>query len=110
MNTCVGVEFQARKAYSVHNAMLSVRNVQLNSKRKGGVGFIVAYGRNGDVAEERVCETGGGGLVQLQGDFGFRQSNIRMKREGRVIVVTRRCSTLVVDEFVNRLLHDTLKR
>jgi len=51
-----------------------------------------------------------GGLVQLQGDFGFRQSNIQMKREGRVIVVTRGCSTLVVDEFVNRLLHGTLKR
>jgi hypothetical protein len=40
---------------------------------KGGVGFIVAYGRSGDVAEERVCETKGRKLQFLE-DFGFQQN------------------------------------
>jgi hypothetical protein len=52
-----------------------VSNVQLRKglEEKGGVGFIVAYGRSGDVAEERVWEREEV-LVQLQEDFGFRQS------------------------------------
>jgi hypothetical protein len=37
------------------------------------LGFIVAYGRSGDVAEERVCETMEV-LVQVQEDFGFPES------------------------------------
>jgi hypothetical protein len=46
-------------------------------------------------------------LVQLQEDFGFAE-HTRMKRGG-VIVVTKSCLRLAVDEFVDRLLHELRK-
>lgn len=48
-------------------------------------------------------------LVQLQEDFGFRQSTFESRENGGLIVVTRSCLMLAVDESVDRLLHGLRK-
>ena len=76
-----------------------------DSKEKGGVGFIIAYGRSGDVAEERVCETSGG-IGTTPERFRLFRKHIRIDEQGVVIVVMRTCLMLVVDESVDRLMHN----
>lgn len=58
-------------------------NLQLRKglEEKGGDGFIVAYGRSGDVAEERVLQTRGD-TGTTSGRLRVSPKRIRMKRDG----------------------------
>lgn len=108
MSTSVGFEFEAKKVYSVQKCEALrelVRNVQLRERTRRKRVMLDLLSLTEEAAMWQKSAFAREGIGTTSGRLRISPRHIRTKRKGGVIVVTRSCLMLVVDEFVDRLLH-----